>query len=239
MRMPGKTHGLERMIFFSDAVIAIMLTLLALELPVPHADDPEHLWAALAEHGSHYLAFIISFAVIAASWVAHHMFFTYVSRSDPALVTLNLLVLLAYVLIPWASKTLGDDTNSAGVIVYSAVMAFAGASMSLLVGHVRRAGLLDPLAPPAVITTIRAWYAATAIMFTLSVPAAFLMGRWTMIIWTVGYLAVRVATGYHNRKNHTSTPQPEPGDATLTDTTGQTDDQRDGVVADPSPAEHP
>jgi uncharacterized membrane protein len=228
MRMPGKSHGLERLIFFSDAVIAIMLTLLALELPVPHAADPQHLWAALTEHGSHYLAFLISFAVIAASWVAHHMFFTYVSRSDPPLVTLNLLVLLAYVLIPWASKTLGDDANSAGVIVYSVVMAFAGVSMSLLVRHVRRAGLLDPEAPPAVITTIHAWYAATAIMFALSIPAAFLIGRWTMIMWTVGYLAVRVVTGYLGRKNRTPVSRPAPD---------QADDRQDGVVADPSPAE--
>src|SRR5690348_16864151 len=108
------------MLFFSDAVIAIMLTLLALELPVPEAADPQHLGEALAEHSSQYVAFLISFSVIATAWIAHHMFFTHVSHSDPPLITLNVLTLLAYVLIPWASKTLGDVANGAGVLVYSA-----------------------------------------------------------------------------------------------------------------------
>ena len=71
-RTAEKPHGLERMIFFSDAVIAIMLTLLALELPVPHVDSATQLWHALAEHSAEYIAFLISFSVIAATWTAYY-----------------------------------------------------------------------------------------------------------------------------------------------------------------------
>ncbi|MEV0150329.1 MULTISPECIES: TMEM175 family protein [unclassified Nonomuraea] len=203
--MADKTHGLERMIFFSDAVIAIMLTLLALELPVPEAHDPAHLWTALAEHSSQYIAFLISFSVIAVAWTAHHMFFTHVSHSDPALITLNLLTLLGYVLIPWASKTLGDVPNGAGVIVYSAAMAFLGGAMFLVVRHVVRAGLLSPEAPPAVTMGIRAWSGATTVMFALSIPAAFVAGRWVMILWGVGYLGLRLVVGYQIRRSRAVT----------------------------------
>lgn len=174
--MDDKPHDLERLIFFSDAVIAIMLTLLALELPVPDVDNPAELGPALAEHASNYIAFLISFAVIAATWVAHHMLFTHVVRADAALRTLNLLALLGYVLIPWASKTLGEAGHGAGVLVYSAAMAFLGATTLAVLRHVTRAGLVSERAPASVLSGIRAWSTTTTIMFALSIPASLFAG---------------------------------------------------------------
>jgi uncharacterized membrane protein len=199
--MAAKTHGLDRMIFFSDAVIAIMLTLLALELPVPHAEDPQHLWQALTAHSSQYIAFLISFAVIAATWIAHHMFFTHVTRTDPPLITLNILTLFAYALIPWASKTLGDVPNGSGVVVYAAAMTLLGGTMFLMVRHVVRAGLLDSEAPADVVKGVQAWSVATALIFAVSMPAAFVIDRWIMILWPVGYLGLRLTAEYYIRRN--------------------------------------
>jgi uncharacterized membrane protein len=199
--MAEKPHDLERLIFFSDAVIAIMLTLLALELPVPHVHGPAELWPALAEHASVYIAFLISFSVIAATWVAHHSLFTYVVRADPGLRTLNILALFGYVLIPWASKTLGESPNAAGVMVYSAAMAFLGGTMLAVLRHVVRAGLVDADAPEAVLSGIRAWTVMTTLMFALSVPAAIFGGRWVMVAWPVGYLALRLLSEYYTRRN--------------------------------------
>ncbi|MFF5206436.1 hypothetical protein [Streptosporangium sp. NPDC000396] len=93
--------------------------------------------------------------MIAATWTAHHMLFVHVSRTNPPLITLNLMALFGYVLIPWASKTLGEVPNGAGVVVYSAAMAFLGGTMLLIVRHVVRSGLLDPGAPRGVISGIR------------------------------------------------------------------------------------
>ena len=195
-----KDNGLERMTFFSDAVIAIMLTLLAIELPVPEVESPGELWHGLSEHSAEYTAFIISFCVIAATWVAHHMLFVHVQRSDPALVTLNLLSLLAYVLIPWASKTLGEVGGGAGVIVYSAAMAFLGLTMLLVARHVIRAGLVAPDAPRGVLNGIRAWAGMTTVMFALSIPLAFALGGNTIYVWPVGYLALRGAAEIYTRR---------------------------------------
>ncbi|WP_285662605.1 TMEM175 family protein [Actinorhabdospora filicis] len=193
-------HGLERMTFFSDAVIAIMLTLLAIELPVPEVDSPAALWHGLAEHSDEYTAFLISFCVIAATWVAHHMLFIHVRRADPALVTLNLLSLLAYVLIPWASKTLGEVDNGAGVIVYSAAMTFLGLTMLLVARQAVRAKLIDPEAPRGVINGIRAWAAMTTAMFAVSIPLALILGRHTMWVWPVGYVGLRLAAEFYTRR---------------------------------------
>src|SRR5262249_30425128 len=69
---PEAGHGLERTIFFSDAVIAIAMTLLALELQVPAAHDGVSLAEDFADKMGHqYTAFLISFAVIAMLWFNH------------------------------------------------------------------------------------------------------------------------------------------------------------------------
>ncbi|HZE40085.1 MAG TPA: TMEM175 family protein [Stackebrandtia sp.] len=198
--MSAKSHGLERMIFFSDAVIAIMITLLALELPVPDVEEPSQLWGAFAEHGSVYIAFLISFSVIAATWTAHHMLFTHVSRANPGLITLNLIVLFGYVLIPWASKTLGEVPNAAGVMVYSAAMTLLGGATLVMIRHIKRSGLLDAGAPRAVITGLLAWSGFTTAMFAVSIPIAYLAGRWTMVAWPVGYLGMRLVAEYYARR---------------------------------------
>jgi len=167
------------MIFFSDAGIAIMLTLLALELPVPEGDT-------------------------VATWGAHHMLFTHAHRADPPLITLNLL---AYVLVPWASKTLAESTGGAGVALYSAVMAFLGLSMLLVLRHVRRAGLLQPETPASVFGGIRAWTVTTMLMFALTIPAALLFGRAVMFVWPVIYLGLRLTAVLNTRQGKRAAAQ--------------------------------
>lgn len=203
--MTEKPHGLERMIFFSDAVIAIMLTLLALELPVPEGESLGALLQSIGEHSAEYIAFGVSFAVIASTWVAHHMLFTHVIRADQALITLNLLALLAYVLVPWASKTLAEVEGGAGVALYSAVMAFMGLAMLLVVRHVDKHGLLAPDTPRSVVAGIRAWTVATMAMFAVSAPLALLVGRWVMALWAVGYLGLRLAAVLYTRSGREAT----------------------------------
>src|SRR4051812_6059773 len=70
----------ERMIFFSDAVVAIAMTLLALELPVPSGHRNDEVLRQLREGGEEYIAFLISFAVVGVQWFSHHRLFEYVAR---------------------------------------------------------------------------------------------------------------------------------------------------------------
>jgi uncharacterized membrane protein len=140
----GRPEALERMTFFSDAVIAIALTLLALELPVPEADGPRALLRALTgAHGRRYLAFLLAFVLVGASWLAHHALFSYVAGSDDRLLVLNLVALFGFVLVPWASETLGTAAaGGVGLAVFSAVMTVLAASTLALARHVGRGGLL-------------------------------------------------------------------------------------------------
>src|SRR5262245_9934465 len=99
----------ERLVVFSDAVIAIALTLLALELPLPSgASNHDLLASAVNENLDAYLAFLISFVVIAVNWRGHHWVFRYVNSTQPIL-GLNLLWLFFIVVTPFATRLLTPD----------------------------------------------------------------------------------------------------------------------------------
>jgi uncharacterized membrane protein len=96
----------ERLVFFSDAVVAIAITLLAIELPLPAGETNRQFRESLAGHREEYLAFGISFAVIWNLWSDHHRFFRHVAAS-PALVGRNMLWLLMIVITPFATPAPG------------------------------------------------------------------------------------------------------------------------------------
>ncbi len=108
-RPGGKTHGAERGLSrfegFSDAVFAIALTLLIVEIKVPGSPDGPHgyhdLWSAMAEQWREFLALGLCYVVIGAYWLQHHYSGRIYSKSDHWFGTLNLLFLLAIVVIPY------------------------------------------------------------------------------------------------------------------------------------------
>ena len=65
----------ERLTFFADAVVAIAITLLALELPAPKGSSTSEVLRSLADNGYEYSSFVIGFLVVAAHWKAHHRVF--------------------------------------------------------------------------------------------------------------------------------------------------------------------
>lgn len=102
-----KEFQLERMILFSDAVFAIAITLLAIEIKVPEIASKvvtEHMLAEnLKELIPKFIGFFVSFFVIGIYWVVHHRTFGFVVNYDHRLLWLNLIFLLAVVLMPFSS----------------------------------------------------------------------------------------------------------------------------------------
>ena len=96
---------LERLILFTDAVFAIAITLLVIEIRVPelhHATEADAL-VGLQRLIPKFIGFIISFFVIAIYWVAHHRIFRFVHRLDSQLIWINLFFLLGIVLMPFTT----------------------------------------------------------------------------------------------------------------------------------------
>ncbi len=102
-----KEFQLERLILFSDAVFAIAITLLVIELKVPEIEKAEltegKLLQALAHMLPKFFGFIISFMFIGIYWTVHHRLFGYVINYTPKLLRLNLLFLFAVALMPFST----------------------------------------------------------------------------------------------------------------------------------------
>ena len=86
---------------FSDAVFAIAITLLVLDLKVPPPDGPGLLGKLLLDQWREYLAFLVSFGTIALMWMFHHELFMLINRIDRTLLALNCLLLLGVVVVPF------------------------------------------------------------------------------------------------------------------------------------------
>jgi uncharacterized membrane protein len=164
----------ERLSFFTDAVIAIALTLLALELPLPEGTSNADLLHSAFEHREEYGAFLVSFFVIGAHWRGHHLVYRHVAAPSNALTWLTLCWLLMQVVTPFATKVLtGDGAFQARFVFYAAVQAIACLLFVLVVREVRRAGLQRGTTPPRALTLATARAGAMAGAFLVSMPLSF------------------------------------------------------------------
>lgn len=119
--------ALERLVYFSDAVFAIAITLLVLDIHLPDGLDERELPAALGSLWPKYLSYFISFTVIGLYWMAHHRVFGYIKRLDGRLVFLNLMFLMSVAFMPFPASVVSEygDTQTA-VVVYAASLMVTG-----------------------------------------------------------------------------------------------------------------
>ena len=124
------------------------MTLLALEVRLPAETGSftdarlQHDLVAIA---TKYLAFFVSFLVIASFWVGHWRKFTFIRRADSRLVWLNIAFLMAVCCVPFASSVLQEHGNlRTAVILYACVVVAAALLSATLWVYALRAGLVDP-----------------------------------------------------------------------------------------------
>ena len=98
---------LERIILFTDAVFAIAITLLILEIKVPeaihHVTRGSEAWSLLKGLALKFFGFFFSFILIGVYWMGHHRMFGYVINYNHRLLWLNLLLLMSIVLLPFTT----------------------------------------------------------------------------------------------------------------------------------------
>jgi uncharacterized membrane protein len=185
----------DRLIFFSDAVVAIAITLLALDLPVPTGITVHELLSSVVDNADSYLAFLISFVVIAAMWSQHHHVFRYAERSDAWLRTLDLCWLMMVVLNPFATRLLtseGPDTAGTHALrwgFYAVLQMLASVTFLAMVHHMISRDLQAPDTPPSLIGDAGWRNAGSLVGFGLSIPL-FLLVRWAWVLWIAAPLLV-------------------------------------------------
>jgi uncharacterized membrane protein len=121
---------------FSDGVVAIAITLLVLEVRVPHPAAGQTLWGALRDLWPSYLGYVLSFVIIGIIWANHHDIFRHIGAVDRPFVLLNGLFLLTVAFIPFPTallaEYLGHEGEQTAVVVYSGWMLATAVAFNLL-----------------------------------------------------------------------------------------------------------
>jgi uncharacterized membrane protein len=190
--------GSARLEAFSDAILAIAITLLVIEIRVP-VTSGEHLGAALRHLWPSYLAYGLSFTTIGFVWVAHHAMFRRIRDVDRMLLILNLGLMLCVAFLPFSTAVLArySFAESSGAApaaeLYSINMLVIGLAfmslwvylsfhLALFVGDVDKRTIqhtiLRALPPP--------------ILYGLTAALSFVNAKVCYVLWVIATLYVAV-----------------------------------------------
>jgi uncharacterized membrane protein len=136
--------GKDRLAAFSDGVIAIIITIMVLDLHVPHGAD----WAALTTIAPAFVSYVLSFVYLAIYWNNHHHLLHTVTRVDGLILWANSHLLFWLSLVPAATAWMGDNfLQPLPTAVYGGVLLMPGVGYSLLeLAIIRRHGADSVLA---------------------------------------------------------------------------------------------
>jgi uncharacterized membrane protein len=204
--MAGKTdHPLERMVFFSDAVFAIAITLLVIELHPPHLErtvpDSAH-WHALAQMIPSFIGYALSFWVIGAFWMGHHRVFALAAHYHPKILRWNMSFLWMIAFMPFVTAYMSLNMGArVPVTLYCGEMLLAAIFNMLVNRTATSPPMVDERADPAAIAYVR----GRAIVMVLGTSTAFAVcfikpefGQFGMVsipFWRMGLKALQARRG--------------------------------------------
>lgn len=117
----------ERLVFFSDAVFAIAITLLIIEIKVPeiHGIATEAaFWHSFWLSGPKFFGFIYSFFIIGLYWFIHHRMFGYVTGQNGKLIWLNLIFLFSIVLMPFTTAVYSEYSTPSHIFLIAPYLVY-------------------------------------------------------------------------------------------------------------------
>ena len=173
---------------FSDGVFAIAITLLVLEIHVPEVGEKESLWTALGHGWPSYFAYVVGFMVIGVMWINHHTVFGYIAHVNRLLLSLNLLLLLVIVTVPWAVAIVAryldhGDQAKVAVAVFGLVMTAHSITFTAFFQYVTRSPqLLGAHVDPAVFEGGRLSFALGLAGYPLLTALAFVSAPVTLAL---------------------------------------------------------
>lgn len=187
-RVETLTAGAERLKAFTDAVVAIALTLLILPLMESVGESArEHGTAGewIAGHGDQLFSFVLSFVLIASFWLGHHRLFEHVHRTTRALLSLTVAWMFTIVWLPVATAIVGqmpNDIVQKGLYIGAL---FATSVMALVIGiYIRRHPELHDIPEPRLRSGLIADGIAAGLFLAAFALAALIpaVGYWAMFL---------------------------------------------------------
>jgi uncharacterized membrane protein len=180
---PNETQRIEA---FSDGVFAIAITLLIIEIGVPHVTGEESLRSALGDLWPSYGAYVLSFATIGIYWANHHSFFRLFMRTEHFFLIVNVFFLMAISFLPFPTAVLGeylteDEHRDTAVRFYALGLLFPAFGWLMIWLYARARGLLDERLAPEYVRFLTLQYLLSNVLYGCGVVLAFLQ-PWVALI---------------------------------------------------------
>jgi uncharacterized membrane protein len=201
----GRRHGLAgagsppehrdtgRLVAFSDAVVAITITLLILEIRPP--SDYEHLLHGLGALWPSYLAYAVTFLFIGQVWANHHVLFDHIRLADRVVLLLNTLLLMSVAFLPFATSVLAGSLRDGhgertAVVFYGLAFDLTALTFNAVWRYARRHALLSESLAPAAANAISRRFQLALVWLT----TASLLG---LALPLVGVVAIAGFNAYY------------------------------------------
>ncbi len=211
----GDGVAFDRVVFFSDAVFAIALTLAAVEIGIPEVDaedtsSVQAMWEAIQDKLPGVFGFLVAFGVVAFYWRANHRFTMTLRGMDQTYVGAVILYLGLISLLPLPAAMLGEYADNPLAVSVFALYASAVSGMEVVLFLVadRRGLFLAPLSGPFRRQQVVGSLTPLAVFLT-SIPLAYVNPAAAMVWWLVG----SVGAGFLLSRMAAASPPADPSPA--------------------------
>jgi uncharacterized membrane protein len=199
-RLKAGSLEFERVLFFSDAVFAIAITLLVVDLRVPFSSAIRSAHV-LRDAVPQMIGFGLGFALIGVFWLGHHSVFRQVVAMNGVLIRLNLLFVGTIAFLPYPTALLSAAlSQTAAVVFFAAWVAAAGLTEAAIWLYALRVpGLVDPDLSRRQRRGVAQRILVAPVVFLVSIPVAFADPNsaelvW-ILVWVLNHLISRVTPG--------------------------------------------
>jgi uncharacterized membrane protein len=208
----------DRLQFFSDAVFAIAMTLLVIDIAVPtisksvsDARLDAELWRAIGDQWQQFLAYAISFWVIAVNWAGHHRKFAVTRKFDGNVVHLNLWLLFLIAFVPYPTSLISEYPGSMpAIVLYAVEVSLLSALQWWLWHYTFRKGYLDERVDLGMYRYVSRNFLTVPIVFLLSIPVGYAFGGlWAMYFWVLNWPLSAIIGNYESRSTREVSRSPD------------------------------
>lgn len=191
--LPEENPTPARLEALSDGVFAIIITLLVLDLRVPHREELQagSLRDAVLHQWPVYVAYVLSFLQVGVVWFNHHTMFHYIRRSDHVLKVLNLLFLLCVAVLPFTTALMSEyargseEERRLAAQLHSGALAINGLFFNAMWWHARRARLVDPRADPNRMHALAKHWMLIPVFYGLAFVLAYIDARVSLVMYVL------------------------------------------------------
>lgn len=189
----ARGEGLEfdRASFFTDAVFAIALTLLVLEIGVPelargHHGEVSALLDGLDDKIPKIVSFVVAFVLIGRYWLANHQFVAQLRAVDSRCMGLVILYLGCVAFLPFPTALVGEyEENPISVVAFAIALGAVSGMETVLFAYARRHALMRVVLPDDIYRWGLLASATPVIIFAVTIPLAFVDTTLTLVSWIV------------------------------------------------------